>query len=52
MSMNAVEYYYSLEEKKKFKDWTKSGLEFLLKDSADILTMSQIKIIEDRLEQF
>ncbi|MCX6075651.1 MAG: hypothetical protein NTW78_02045 [Campylobacterales bacterium] len=47
--MNASETYYKQEEGKKFKDWTKGGLEFLLQSRTDILTMSQIALIEKKL---
>lgn len=47
--MNASQTYYKQEESKKFKDWTKGGLEFLLKNRADVLTMSQIASIEKQL---
>lgn len=47
--MNASETYYKQEETNKFKDWTKGGLEFLLKNRTDVLTISQITLIEKKL---
>lgn len=47
--MNASQTYYKQEEKSKFKDWTKCGLEFLLKSRTDILTVSQIALIKKQL---
>ena len=50
--MNASETYYKQEESKKFKDWTQDGLEFLLKNRTDVLTTSQIALIEKQLATF
>jgi len=51
--MSAVEYYYSLEEKKGFIDWTKDGLEFLLKEeNKKNLTSSQLEIVQNRLDEY
>jgi hypothetical protein len=47
--MNASQTYYKQEENKKFQDWTKGGLEFLLKSRTDVLTSSQIALIEKQL---
>ena len=47
--MDASEAYYKQEEKSKFKEWTKCGLEFLLKSRADVLTMPQIALIKRQL---
>lgn len=47
--MNASEAYYKQEEKSKFKEWTKGGLEFLLHNRTDVLTTSQIALIEKQL---
>ncbi|OHE17327.1 MAG: hypothetical protein A2540_04730 [Sulfurimonas sp. RIFOXYD2_FULL_37_8] len=47
--MNASQTYYKQEQAKKFKDWTTSGLEFLLKSRRDVLTGSQIALIEKKL---
>ncbi|MCX6076282.1 MAG: hypothetical protein NTW78_05260 [Campylobacterales bacterium] len=47
--MSASETYFKQEEGKKFKDWTKGGLEFLLKNRTDVLTTSQISLIEKKL---
>ena len=50
--MNASETYYKQEESKKFKEWTQGGLEFLLKNRTDVLTTSQIALIEKQLATF
>ena len=47
--MNASQAYYKQEQAKRFKDWTKIGLEFLLKSRRDVLTVSQILLIEKKL---
>ena len=47
--MDASEAYYKQEEKSKFIEWTKCGLEFLLKSRADVLTMPQIALIKRQL---
>ncbi len=47
--MNASQTYYKQEEGSSFKDWTKIGLEFLLKSRRDVLTVSQIALIEKKL---
>ena len=47
--MNASQTYYKLEEGRRFKDWTKIGLEFLLRSRRDVLTVSQISLIEKKL---
>lgn len=47
--MSESETYYKQEEKSKFKEWTKGGLEFLLKSRSAVLTMSQIALIQKQL---
>ncbi|QOY51357.1 hypothetical protein [Candidatus Sulfurimonas baltica] len=47
--MSASEAYYRQEEGIKFKDWAKGGLEFLLMNYTDVLTTSQIALIEKKL---
>ena len=42
--------YYKQEESKNFINWTRSRLEFLLKEKKDILTRSQIEKIEKILD--
>lgn len=42
--------YYKHEESRNFINWTRSGLEFLLKEKKDILTRSQIEKIEKILD--
>jgi hypothetical protein len=47
--MNASQTYYKQEQGKRFKDWTTAGLKFLLRSRRDVLTVSQIALIEKKL---
>lgn len=47
--MNASQTYYKQEEGRRFKEWTTAGLKFLLRSRRDVLTASQISLIEKKL---
>jgi hypothetical protein len=48
--LSALEAYYKQEEKKGFKDWTRSGLVFLLNVEESELTEVQRELVTSRLE--